>query len=65
MNDRAAELDQLADDLEALLQYEDPFDSEGDGRPGPALLNNDTEHAGFAAVAEYARARAEWLRGQA
>lgn len=57
---RAAELDQVAEDLEALLAYREPFEN----RPGPEMANSDTEHAGYAAVAQYARERAAWLRGQ-
>ncbi|MET7450668.1 hypothetical protein ABZT03_02005 [Streptomyces sp. NPDC005574] len=56
---RADELDQLADHLESLLAYEDPFTA---GRAGPFLANSDTEHPGYEAVARYARERAEFLR---
>ncbi|MGW4727653.1 hypothetical protein ACWEQC_00365 [Streptomyces shenzhenensis] len=58
---RANELDQLADDLESLLAYDDPFTD----RPGPFIANSDTDHTGYEAVAQYARERAQWLRGTA
>ncbi|MYR45080.1 hypothetical protein [Streptomyces sp. SID5910] len=57
---RAAELDQLADDLEALLNYDEPFDE----RPGPFIANSDTDHSGYDTVATYVRERAAWLRAQ-
>ena len=56
---RADELDRLADDLESLLAYENPFAAD---RPGPFLANSDTEHPGYEATARYVRERAEWLR---
>ncbi|WP_328678437.1 hypothetical protein [Streptomyces sp. NBC_00343] len=58
-NTRADELDRLADDLESLLTYEDPFTAD---HRGPFLANSDTEHPGYEAIARYARERAEWLR---
>ncbi|MGC5343663.1 hypothetical protein [Streptomyces sp. DT171] len=56
----AAELDQLADDLAAILAYEQPVEH----RDGPWLPSDDTAAAGYDAVMVYARERAEWLRMQ-
>lgn len=61
--DRANELDQLADDLEAMYQTTFGADSPfPDSRPGPHLENDDKHATGYEEVARYARERADWLR---
>ncbi|MEU0940118.1 hypothetical protein [Embleya sp. NPDC005971] len=62
--DRAAELDQLANDLDAMYWHgmgtgPNPFP---DDRPGPSLEDDDRHAPGYQAVAEYVRQRADWLR---
>ncbi|MGC0416352.1 hypothetical protein [Embleya sp. AB8] len=62
--ERATELDQLGDDLDAKYRYgmgtgPNPFPSD---QPGLSLEDDERYATGYQAVAEYARKRADWLR---
>jgi hypothetical protein len=57
---RIDELEQLATALEAITMYEEVEDTDG-----PWIDKSDTNFAGYAAIAQYARDRANWLRNSA